>query len=551
MIYELPQDLINKIAAGEVIERPASVVKELIENSIDANSTQITIDIENGGKSLIRITDNGTGMSKEDLVKAPLRHTTSKIKTVHDLFKITTLGFRGEALASIGAVSSLKIKTKQENQDLGYSYEINYDQKLKLQECQTSKGTIIQIEDLFRNLPARLKYLKADYVEFQHILDLVTKYALAFPEIHFRLTNNSKEVLNSPSTTSLNNITAILGKDISKHLIEINTPLIQGYISKPILTRMDKSNQIIFVNKRYIRNKLISDAVNQAYSTVVHHSRFPVFILDIKLSPLDYDVNVHPQKYEIRIKNEKEIYDQIYNTIKETLNSEDLIPEPTSKGFELKPLLVKKDKNYFTTETQNTLSVEEEKTNFKILGQAHKTYIFVETQEGVFVIDQHALQERIFYNEFVKEKSEIQKQSLVSPKILELSAEEFQIAKDNLSELMKLGFVLEEFGINTYKLLSVPIVKDIQMPPEYLTEIISNIKNNSKTTHVDSFKDRILKYMSCRGAIKAGDILTLSEMKNLVKQLENLESTPTCPHGRPIVLRYTLLDLEKMFQRKL
>ena len=551
MIYELPQDLINKIAAGEVIERPASVVKELIENSIDANSTQITIDIENGGKSLIRITDNGTGMSKEDLVKAPLRHTTSKIKTVHDLFKITTLGFRGEALASIGAVSSLKIKTKQENQDLGYSYEINYDQKLKLQECQTSKGTIIEIEDLFRNLPARLKYLKADYVEFQHILDLVTKYALAFPEIHFRLTNNSKEVLNSPSTTSLNNITAILGKDISKHLIEINTPLIQGYISKPILTRMDKSNQIIFVNKRYIRNKLISDAVNQAYSTVVHHSRFPVFILDIKLSPLDYDVNVHPQKYEIRIKNEKEIYDQIYNTIKETLNSEDLIPEPTSKGFELKPLLVKKDKNYFTTETQNTLSVEEEKTNFKILGQAHKTYIFVETQEGVFVIDQHALQERIFYNEFVKEKSEIQKQSLVSPKILELSAEEFQIAKDNLSELMKLGFVLEEFGINTYKLLSVPIVKDIQMPPEYLTEIISNIKNNSKTTHVDSFKDRILKYMSCRGAIKAGDILTLSEMKNLVKQLENLESTPTCPHGRPIVLRYTLLDLEKMFQRKL
>jgi len=551
MIYELPQDLINKIAAGEVIERPASVVKELIENSIDANSTQITIDIENGGKSLIRITDNGTGMSKEDLVKAPLRHTTSKIKTVHDLFKITTLGFRGEALASIGAVSSLKIKTKQENQDLGYSYEINYDQKLKLQECQTSKGTIIEIEDLFRNLPARLKYLKADYLEFQHILDLVTKYALAFPEIHFRLTNNSKEVLNSPSTTSLNNITAILGKDISKHLIEINTPLIQGYISKPILTRMDKSNQIIFVNKRYIRNKLISDAVNQAYSTVVHHSRFPVFILDIKLSPLDYDVNVHPQKYEIRIKNEKEIYDQIYNTIKETLNSEDLIPEPTSKGFELKPLLVKKDKNYFTTETQNTLSVEEEKTNFKILGQAHKTYIFVETQEGVFVIDQHALQERIFYNEFVKEKSEIQKQSLVSPKILELSAEEFQIAKDNLSELMKLGFVLEEFGINTYKLLSVPIVKDIQMPPEYLTEIISNIKNNSKTTHVDSFKDRILKYMSCRGAIKAGDILTLSEMKNLVKQLENLESTPTCPHGRPIVLRYTLLDLEKMFQRKL
>ena len=551
MIYELPQDLINKIAAGEVIERPASVVKELIENSIDANSTQITIDIENGGKSLIRITDNGTGMSKEDLVKAPLRHTTSKIKTVHDLFKITTLGFRGEALASIGAVSSLKIKTKQENQDLGYSYEINYDQKLKLQECPTSKGTIIEIEDLFRNLPARLKYLKADYLEFQHILDLVTKYALAFPEIHFRLTNNSKEVLNSPSTTSLNNITAILGKDISKHLIEINTPLIQGYISKPILTRMDKSNQIIFVNKRYIRNKLISDAVNQAYSTVVHHSRFPVFILDIKLSPLDYDVNVHPQKYEIRIKNEKEIYDQIYNTIKETLNSEDLIPEPTSKGFELKPLLVKKDKNYFTTETQNTLSVEEEKTNFKILGQAHKTYIFVETQEGVFVIDQHALQERIFYNEFVKEKSEIQKQSLVSPKILELSAEEFQIAKDNLSELMKLGFVLEEFGINTYKLLSVPIVKDIQMPPEYLTEIISNIKNNSKTTHVDSFKDRILKYMSCRGAIKAGDILTLSEMKNLVKQLENLESTPTCPHGRPIVLRYTLLDLEKMFQRKL
>src|SRR3989338_3659292 len=551
MIYELPQDLINKIAAGEVIERPASVVKELIENSKDANSTQITIDIENGGKSLIRITDNGTGMSKEDLVKAPLRHTTSKIKTVHDLFKITTLGFRGEALASIGAVSSLKIKTKQENQDLGYSYEINYDQKLKLQECQTSKGTIIEIEDLFRNLPARLKLLKSDYLEFQPFLDLVTKYALAFQEIHFRLTNNSKEVLNSPSTTSLNNITAILGKDISKHLIEINTPLIQGYISKPILTRMDKSNQIIFVNKRYIRNKLISDAVNQAYSTVVHHSRFPVFILDIKLSPLDYDVNVHPQKYEIRIKNEKEIYDQIYNTIKETLNSEDLIPEPTSKGFELKPLLVKKDKNYFTTETQNTLSVEEEKTNFKILGQAHKTYIFVETQEGVFVIDQHALQERIFYNEFVKEKSEIQKQSLVSPKILELSAEEFQIAKDNLSELMKLGFVLEEFGINTYKLLSVPIVKDIQMPPEYLTEIISNIKNNSKTTHVDSFKDRILKYMSCRGAIKAGDILTLSEMKNLVKQLENLESTPTCPHGRPIVLRYTLLDLEKMFQRKL
>jgi len=342
-----------------------------------------------------------------------------------------------------------------------------------------------------------------------------------------------------------------MGRDISQHLIEVNTDLITGFISKPILTRTDKSNQIIFLNKRFIRNKIISEAVNQAYHTLVHHTRHPIFILNINLDHTQYDVNVHPQKFEIRLKQEKELFHKIFNIIKETLKSNDLIQEPMQDTLNLdKSLLKKQEKSYFSKETQSTLNRPEEQGDFRILGQAHKTYIFVEVPEGILVIDQHALQERIFYNAYIKQEYPIKKQTLVSPKLFELSTEEFQLTKNNWLELNKLGFVLEEFGINTYKLLSIPVILGHQLQSDLLLDILGELKQN-KTKKLEEIKENIINYMSCRGAIKAGDILTNPEMVELFNEMKKSESFPTCPHGRPIVIRYTLSDLEKLFQRKL
>ena len=550
MIHILGEQLISKIAAGEVIERPSSVVKELLENAIDAHADEIIVEIVKGGKEKIKVSDNGTGISKEDLKLAPLRHTTSKIATLGDLFNIKTLGFRGEGLASIASIANLKIISKINSDQKGYLIEVEEGKELRFEPAPRNKGTTVEVTDLFLNVPARYKYLKEEYMEAQYVTDIVLKYALMYPELHMRLIINGKETINAPKTTSLNNITALLGAEVSKHLLEINTKNMTGFISKPTLNKGDTSHQYVYINKRWIKNKIIQDAINDAYKNLLFHHRFPVFILNIDLSPLEYDVNVHPQKFEIRLKNEE----KIHTSIRETLEKADLIPQGTEEvtfRFDKKPLrLERPQKSYFTVENQSVLAPDvQQPFDFKILGQVQKTYLLAEDEQCLYIIDQHALHERIYFNALLSEGIEVKKQTLLTPLLLETNPLETQVITNNWVELNRMGFVLEEFGINTFKLYSTPLIYEKQIDPLVIYDMLDELKKQ-KNKKIEEIKEEIIARMACRTAFKAGDLLTIPQIRKLLEEIKSPTSFLTCPHGRPVAIKFSSNELEKLFKRK-
>ncbi|MBI2549454.1 DNA mismatch repair endonuclease MutL [Candidatus Woesearchaeota archaeon] len=578
-IQILPNEIINKIAAGEVIERPASVVKELLENSLDAQATQITVEVKEGGKVSIKVTDNGTGMSKEDAILAIERHATSKIKTIHDLFAITTLGFRGEALASIGAVSLMKIQTKQDRELVGTQVQVEGDGIVGVNEVGCPSGTSIEVKDLFYNTPARRKYLKSTEIEFSHIADVVTRYALANPGIFYKLLHNDNEIFISPATNDmLSNIVSIYGKDVAKDLLAIHFSGdidVMGYISKPQLTRKDKSQQSLFINKRYVKNSIVSNAVHDAYHTLLFAHRYPIVVLYITIDPTTIDVNVHPQKTEIRVEHESSLYAAVFRAVRNTLQENNLW-YTAEGGIQQSTLTVQKPqihhsgkKRYPLEHTAQTLLPSEEKRRIKeetapqlpdqlpapdteiiVLGQIGKTYLIIEDAQGLQIVDQHAAHERVYYEQFMDTQKEITVQQLVQPKIITVPPHETAIVEQYKDLLQTMGFALEPFGMNTYKLASVPFILG-KIPPETIIhDLLDSLQANRNIKDIEELRQKMVATMACRAAIKAGDTLTPPQSKMLVTELFQCRMPYTCPHGRPTVISFTIDTLEKMFKRK-
>ena len=571
-IIELDQNLINKIAAGEVIERPASVVKELVENSMDAGATSITVEIAEGGKSLIKITDDGHGIEADELPTAIKRHSTSKIKSAEDLFNISTLGFRGEALASIGSVSYMKITSKIKSADSAQLIEVEDGRLITNKPAAANNGTTIEVNNLFFNVPARKKHQKSMQAEFRHILDIITRYILINPQIQFKLIHNDKIVITSPSSTNtLANVATVYGRSITKSLVPINFSFfdieIMGFISKPELTRADRTYQSIYVNKRHIKNSTVQRAVYDGYGELLFHGRHPIFILDIKIDPQKIDVNVHPQKSEIRIQKEQELYSAVRNAIISAFSDEKLIPqiqEFKTKLVDQKLIITDKDdfgKSQSTLSSHASTSHSDEESDekaetkselrIKLIGKLHNTYVIAQDEEGMLLVDQHAAHERVMYEKLLNDfkNDSIKVQELISPLMIEANPNEKLIIEGNIELLKSLGIMIEHFGKSTFVIRALPNILQKQQTPALINDIIDEL-NNDELKKITKIKEERIAMAACKSAAKAHDVLEFPQIYKILDELFACENPNTCPHGRPTMIHFPLYELEKKFKRK-
>lgn len=572
----LSEELINKIAAGEVIERPASVVKELVENSLDAGATKIKIEIADYGKSLIRVADNGEGMSQENALKSVLRHATSKIHFLDDLFAIQTLGFRGEALASIAAVSQLRLITKQKSQLGGFCLVLEGGKLVDTSIIAAEPGTIVEVKELFYNTPARKKFLKTDSVELKHILEAVTRYALINYSVHFVLLHNGAELLNSPSVEDWkSNLSLIYGLKLVKELLDVDYEekgiKVSGFIVKPYQARNDKGQQIVFVNRRWVKNEEITAAVYDAYHSLLFVNKHPVFILNLDIDPKNIDVNVHPTKSEIKFEQKEQISKIVYTAVRGVLERNNLIPElelgaehhlilgasysakgnlsleKSSQTF-LFPNL--REKETYFGEKGRLMAEYQKLPPLNILGQLHKTFFVAETPGGMILIDQHVVQERVLYECYMEQllNKRVGVQNLLQGELIELLPEERVLLSDNLNGLEKLGFSLEKFGENSFQLKTVPAVFGRLQAKELFYEVFNSLKEGKNK--MEERQEEIITRLACRASIKAGDEITVPEIYKLLAELSQTKLPYTCPHGRAVLIKIHFEEIEKKFRRR-
>ena len=709
-IVLLDELTINQIAAGEVIERPASVVKELIENSIDAGATNITVEIKNGGISYIRITDNGKGIMPDDMEIAFERHATSKIRQAKDLETVKSMGFRGEALASIAAIARVELVSKTESSDIGRKVVVEGGKVISNEEIGCPKGTTITVQNLFFNTPVRYKFLKKDFTEFGYIEDAVTRIALINPNIAIRLINSGKTVIQTSGNNDMKTVIYnIYGKDIAENCLNVDYTYedikVTGVVGKPIISRSNRSNQLFFVNKRYVKDKALTSAAEQGFKGMITIGKFGFLILNISVDPHKVDVNVHPAKLEVRFEEESKVFKAIYHSIKETLLKEDLVSEAekiknidiTKKtniqepkqiyntevtkskdnttpifgslfkkiknsqmskedeeisGVKSNPIEeifrnrenkeenineiknidenIKTDKeNIETIENKESIKPIENKSdlnnimekvhkleensmepdeknfdemyakmfgrlpieenvqednklnenaeeyhfddantenmslftknninsipNYKFIGIAFSTYIIIEMEKELYIIDQHAAHERIMYEKIKKNyysDGPKESQLMLLPDIITLTHKEMGIAKDNMELFEKAGFTLEEFGENTIKLTGVPNVCIDLETRELFLETLDEINTVARTAKQE-IEERFIATVACKAAVKANMALTREEVDELMKELLVLPNPFTCPHGRPTAIRMSKSEIEKKFSRRL
>ena len=567
--------LANKIAAGEVVEKCVSVVKELVENSIDAGSTKIKIELLSSGVEEIKVIDNGVGMDKDDALLAFQRHATSKLLSEEDLFKISSLGFRGEALPSIASVSEVSLKTSQGN--IGTHIVIKGGKLITKEMGDTRKGTEITVKKLFYNTPARLKHLSSLYSELANIVSYIDKIALSYPNISFVLTNDGKVLLSTDGNGNLLKvINSIYGIDITKRMIEVKNNddeyEITGYISMPEVTKSNRNHMITLVNGRVVKNNDINRTINDAYHTYKPEDKYPIVVLKINVDTSLTDVNIHPTKQDIKFSKLEELQELISVTIKNALKEIRLIPKienkeelPTLNKFNIKEEIidpVKEETKYeevsFNFEIkENTSEYKEEvtidKPNVPIMypvGLVRGTYIIAQNDGGMYLIDQHAANERInyeYYSKALTNKSETI--DMLIPINIELSIDEFIIIKENKKLLKDMGFDIEEFGLNTFIVRSHPIWLPRGYEEEAIRKILDLIVIKEKNFDKEKFNDRIAMTVSCKLSIKANDNISLEEMETLINKLRLCDNPYTCPHGRPTIIFYSNYELEKLFKR--
>lgn len=640
-IKELETSLANKIAAGEVVERPSSVVKELLENAFDAQATEINIEVEQSGVSSIRVVDNGTGIAQEDLGLVFHRHATSKIVADDDLFHIRTLGFRGEALASISSVAKVTLKTCTDNEN-GHEIYAEDGKIIHQKPAKAKKGTDIQVESLFYNTPARLKYIKSLYTELGKITDIVNRMAMSHPKIRISLVSDGKKLLSTNGSGRTNEVMAeIYGMKVAKDLVHISGDTsdyhLEGFVAKPEHSRSNKHYISIFINGRYIKNFVLNKAILEGYHTLLTIGRFPICYINIQMDPILVDVNVHPTKLEVRLSKEDQLYDLIVTKIREAFKDKILIPQndlnhvpkknKVLETFEQQKINLEKkqsqigetsapyvhdqnDKNHdveshrnnldstssannesteVTNELQNHIDdsylqsqkevlfdMEQNTSNeheilnqqsndikgtvsqtphrrvpyMEIVGQVHGTYIIAQNENGMFMIDQHAAQERIKYEYFREKICEVtnEVQNLLIPLTFHFSKDEQMIIDQYKDELDKVGVHLEHFGGHDYIVNSYPVWFPKEEAEEIIKDMIELVLKH-KSVDVKKIREDAAIMMSCKKSIKANHYLKNNEMADLIDQLREAEDPFTCPHGRPIIINFSNYELEKLFKR--
>lgn len=581
MIKQLDKHLINLIKAGEVIEHCYSVVKELVENAIDAGAKNITITLENSGLKEIKVSDDGSGMSEQEAKLAILPHHTSKILEEADLYHIDTLGFRGEALPSIIAVSSFKMKTS-DNGIQGLLLSLKGGELVSEALIAQKKGTEITVRSLFYNTPVRLQNLKNEYVELSYIADFVMKIAFARPDIAFKLINNDKVLLHTfGSGNLLEVVNAIYGSEVAKNMLEIkgssNLYQVSGYISNLNITRSSKGNMTFIVNGRSVKNNKLFNTVLDAYKGYLMIGKYPYVIINITSSSNLIDVNIHPSKIEVRFTEEKELEELIVSSIKKVLGKtnltvyldeeeklEEIKEEP--KKIDLETINVKETEELELEEQEVEIPVlkeevtqynldfaelkEEKFSNFDYIGQLFNTYIILEDGNDFYLVDQHAAAERVNYElilDSLKEESH-KKYELLVPINLQYSKRDYLLVLDHLDEIEHLGIELEEFGLNSFNIRVIPNWIFRGREKEFLDQIIDDIIHSKKTER-EEFLDSLAINLACKKSIKASDRLSKEEVTTLLKDLEQTKNPYTCPHGRPTIVKLNKYELEKMFKR--
>ncbi|MER3501018.1 MAG: DNA mismatch repair protein MutL [Candidatus Fervidibacterota bacterium] len=599
-IVILPPEVASQIAAGEVVERPASVVKELVENALDAGATRITIRVEEGGKKLICVTDDGCGMEADDAVLAFQRHATSKIRDADDLWRIVTMGFRGEALSSIAAVAQVELVTRPPHAEQGTRVVVEGGYLKTVEPIGCPQGTAVTVRNLFFNTPARLKFLKAAATEFAHLAEVVSRYILAFPEVAFTLFHGEREVLRHvPTGDERAALAEVVGRELAQQLVPVqyHEPpyTVRGFISPPTLTKPTRSHQWFFVNRRFVRNKTLAIAVSHAYHGFAPEGRQPVVVLFLDLPPEWVDVNVHPAKIEVRFRKEGEIQAIVVRALREALVAGRVVPVPSvrvSPGEVAQPLNLRPP-----TAEPSPKTLQKELTDLRTflrmrfgraeptapaspppaptpsspphlsvsplsllprpisltpIQQLAATYILAVNEEGdMFIISQHRAHERVLFEQLLRraEGGEVVRQGLVVPFPLHLGQAQAAFVEANLSVLKGAGFELEPFGRNTYLVRTVPALLAQHDYEQILRDLIDELTAGESVSTGELFHD-ILATVACKAAVKAGDILSPEEMQRLLDDLLALENPSLCPHGQPILIVLPKAELDKRFERK-
>ena len=567
-IHLMDEILANKIAAGEVVEKCVSVVKELVENSIDAKASIIKVELKDAGTQLIKVTDNGIGMDEEDSLMAFQRHATSKIIDESDLYRISTLGFRGEALPSIASVSNVTLKTCSKN--IGTIVNISGGKVLSVTKGDARIGTIIEIKNLFYNTPARLKHIKSLYSELANITEYMNKIAFSHPNIKFTLTNNDNKILETDGRGDLlKTIKDIYGLEVAKKMYKVKSNLddyeIEGYISYPSVNRSNKNHMITIVNGRVVKNYDLNRTINDSYHSYKPDNRYPIVVLKINVDPSLIDVNIHPTKMDIKFSKMNELLDEISTMIKNTIGTKNLIPKVTAPVVEKKHYeqfvldFNKKEEVYekelFVNEDLTIKEeVEDEKKELEAMypvGLVHGTYIICQNELGMYLIDQHAAKERINYEIYKEKLGNPKKDSLplLFPITIEYPSNEFIILKENFEFIRSLNIDINEFGINSIIIKSHPTWLPKGHEEEAIKKILDLIINIEKNFTIEKFNEKLATTLACKMSIKANTNITIEEMERLISDLRKCDNPYNCPHGRPTIIFYSTYELEKLFKR--
>ena len=563
---------INKIAAGEVIENPAAAIKEMVENSIDAGATSVTIEVKNGGKTLIKITDNGKGIPKDDLPLAIERHATSKLRQIEDLEKIDSFGFRGEALASIASISKMTIISKTENDVTANKMIVEAGEVTEFTENVGKTGTTIIIEKLFSNVPVRYKFLKNDVTEFKHIKSAIEKIAISNPHVSVKLINNGKEVLKTSGNGKLEDVIYVLfGKNISQNLVKVeykeNGIEITGFVGNTTIAVDSRKDELFFLNKRYIQNKTLYSSADEAFKGDTGIGKFSFAVINLKMPPSFYDVNIHPTKKEVKFKDEGLVYQTLYSAIKNAVLSKEFLGNKINEenkeyvDSEFKYVTnhfinsedtktnLSKEYNTNTLETQNNEVIKREnarKINYKFIGISFKTYIMVEIDNEMYLIDQHAAHERIMYEQIkdnYKNKINTNTQMMLIPELIELSNKEIEFIKNNMELIQNTGFDIELFGEKTVKINGIPDLEyKSKLGTRRLFLDILDEMTSKQNSNFKSVEERFIATVACKAAVKAGMTLTEQEVDYLIQNLLTLKNPYTCPHGRPTTIKFSKKD---------